>query len=253
MTRPSAFRLPAALALLTLVLLLLLPALAPFDPMQTDPGSPMQPPSGAHLLGTDMFGRDVLSRVLVGGRTTFLTALTATLIAVVPGMSLGLLARGPWAQALDTLNLALLALPGLLLAFVVLTLVGVEGVALGVGLAQVAPCVQVARGLADQIRAEPYIESAIAAGAHELRVTARHVLPNALPVLAAYATVIFSYSLLNSAALAFLGFGTGAAEWGLMLAEGRAVLRDAPWVSVAPGAALTALVMTLTTLADARE
>lgn len=238
-----------------LLLIMLVPSVAPFDPMKTNSAAPSQPPGTVHLMGTDMLGRDVFSRLLHGGRRTILMAAAATLIAVIPGGIIGLGAGyyGGWFEKLVLIfNNAMLAFPGLMLAFVVVTLAGQtsEAVALAVGLAQIAPFIQVARSITLSIKAEAYIESAKALGASERRILRDYIFPNCLPTLTAYTVVIFSYSILNSAALSFLGLAgqPGVPDWGVMLAEGRAVFRDAPWVSFMPGLAITLVVATLNAL-----
>lgn len=231
--------------------------LTPYDPMRTDGHARLLPPHAAHPLGTDAFGRDVLSRVLYGGRHTLWVAAAAALIAATGGMVLGLLcAAHPAADRLLRVLLdALLAMPALLVAFVVLTLLGRgDGtLMLATGLAQVAAFARVVRGALLNVQHEPYVEAARAVGAGRLRVLLRHVLPNARTVLLAYAGTVFVYCLLNSAGLSFLGLGSppGTPDWGVMLAEGRSGFRSAPWVGIAPGVMMTLTVLCVNALVDA--
>lgn len=229
-----------------ILITLLAPWLAPADPMQTDPANALQPPSGEHLLGTDSLGRDVLSRTLYGGQRTLLITAAATIISTCLGLPLGLASglAGGWRDSLLTaITNALLAFPSLLLALVALTLLGVGGGSLAVatGLAQVGAYARVTRSAVVAVRSTQYVEAAYALGAPRRRVLLLHILPNIQPALLAYTGVVFSYNLLNSAALSFLGLGgePGIPDWGVMLAEGRAALRAAPWISLVPGLAIT--------------
>jgi peptide/nickel transport system permease protein len=232
-----------------LILFQVLPVFAPYDPMQTHTENINTPPDNIYLMGTDMLGRDVLSRMLYGGQRTVFTAFAATLIAVIPGALIGLSAGyyGGWLERLViVVNNALLAFPGMIFAFVVATLTGQSAgsIALAVGLAQVAAVMQVARSAAVSIRNATYIEGATAIGASQVYILWRYIFPNCLPILMSYGLIVFSYCILNSAALSFLGFGDqpGIPDWGVMLAEGRGVFREAPWVSFYPGMAITLIV-----------
>jgi peptide/nickel transport system permease protein len=234
-----------------------LPLLLSTDPMQTNPESAMQPPNSLHLLGTDHLGRDVLSRVLYGGHRTLVMAFLATGLAAVPGTLLGLLAgySSSWADRLIGLYVnAVLAIPGLLLAMIVLTLLG-QGLwplTLATGVAQVAPFILVVRGAVITIRTTGYVQAAEALGATRWRIILSHILPNIRPTLFAYLGVTFAYTIINGSGLSFLGLGgeLGVPDWGVMLAEGRGFFRTAPWISIAPGAAITIIVMTVNSLAD---
>ncbi|HIQ01475.1 MAG TPA: ABC transporter permease [Anaerolineales bacterium] len=129
---------------------------------------------------------------------------------------------------------------------------GLTSVAVAVGLAAAPPYARLARSVALEVRAQPYIEAARAVGATPWRIALRHVLPNGAPSLIAFATAQLGWVLLNGAALNFLGLGAppGTPEWGAMVAEGRAYLRDAPWVSSFPGLALTLTVLATNLLGD---
>lgn len=208
----------------------------------------LQPPSVSHFLGTEALGRDVLSRLLTGGQRTITISLIATATATLAGTMLGVISLSGLGKhlALPFIS-ALLAIPGLVLSFVLLTLLGGNSwwaLALATGAAQIAPCALVIRAAALQIRGMPYLEAAQTLGGSQRWILRHHYLPNLLPTLASYSVTIFAVSLLNSAALTFLGFGgePGVADWGVMLAEGRAVLRVAPWVALPPAISITSLV-----------
>lgn len=241
----------AILLLMIVGVLAAAPLLAPADPLATDAARQLLPPDAVNLFGTDFLGRDVFSRFLYGGQRTLLIAVGATLVALVPGAALGvILGSSPrWIDRIGEVLLnTVLAFPGLVLALLILTLLG-QGTApliLATGLAQIAPCARVARAAALSVRTSGYVEAAHAAGAGAARIAIRHLLPNMLPTLLAYAGVMFSFSILNSAALSFLGFSEpGVPDWGVMLAEGRQAFRVAPWIGAAPGIGI-ALVVWLT-------
>lgn len=245
------------LLLVLIALVMVAPVLATHDPMRTNTDAQRLPPSAAHVLGTDALGRDVWSRLAVGGGRTFGMAALASFVALLPGVIGGILlssaSRRTSAFAEISLN-ALLAFPSLIFALIALTVLGsaVEALILAVGIAQIAPTVRVVRGAAVAAYQEGYVESARALGASPSRIVFMHILPNIAPTLLAYTGVIFSYSLLNSAALSFLGLGgqPGVPDWGVMLAEGRQAFRSAPWVALAPGAAITASIMIVNRAAD---
>lgn len=243
------------LLVLLVLFVVFAPRLAPYDPMQTDPVNQLAPPSSSHLLGTDLLGRDVLSRALAGGQHTLLIAALATLIAVIPGSMLGLLVLfDPVDRAVSVLTNAVLAFPGLLLALLVLTLVGQGAVALALatGVTQIAPCARVIRSGVIGVRSMGYIESARSLGANNWRLIRIHIVPNILPTALAYTGVILAYAILNSAALSFLGLGgqPGIPDWGVMLYEGRQAFRTAPWIAFAPGIGITLTVMLVNRATD---
>lgn len=240
-----------------LIAVALAPLLVPHDPAQTDSMAGLQPPSAEHLLGTDRLGRDVFSRLLYGGQRTLGIAVLATSVAVGFGLLIGLTAAvaGDAVDAILTAILdALLAFPGLLLALVVVTLLGTsaQSVALATGTALIAQYGRVTRSAVIAVRGIAYIEAAQALGASQMRILIFHILPNITPTLLAFAGVTFSYSLLNSAALNFLGLGgdLGAADWGTMLFEGRVMFRAAPWISIMPGLAISSVVYAVNRLTD---
>ncbi len=241
--------------MILLVLVGVAPLLAPADPMRTDTARQLEAPSSEHLFGTDLLGRDVLSRALHGGKHTMVIAALATLVAVIPGVLLGLLGVVSWADRLvNILVNAVLAFPGLLLALMIMTVLGQGALPLllATGLTQIAPCARVTGAAVFGVYPLGYVEAARGLGATRLRVIFAHVLPNILPTVLAYAAVIFAYAILNSAALSFLGLGgePGIPDWGVMLYEGRQAFRTAPWIAAVPGLAITATVMMVNRAAD---
>jgi peptide/nickel transport system permease protein len=248
---------PLAWLVLAALAALLAPWLAPAGPLAADPARLLLPPGPGGLLGSDALGRDMLARLVWGGRWTLGLGLLALAVAVGLGLPPGLAAGslgGRTDRVLMRLVDALLAFPGLLLAMVVVAVLGtgLVPVSLAVGLAAAPPYARVARGVAREVRAQPYIEAARALGASPWHIALRHILPNAAPPLIAFAVTQLGWVLLNGAALSFLGLGAppGTPEWGGMLADGRGYLRDAPWVSGFPGLALTLTVLAANLLGD---
>jgi peptide/nickel transport system permease protein len=187
-------------------------------------------------------------------------ALLALLVTSAPGVGAGLVAGymgGLWDAWLMRGVDVLLALPQLLIALVVVSVLGSGpwSVGLAVGLAGVAGFARLARAAVRQVREQDYVWAAEALGLSPVQVAARHVLPNAGGALAAYATIHFAWAILNTATLTFLGFGgsPAAPDWGAMLNDGRAYLIAAPWLSAAPGAAITLTVLAANVVGGARE
>jgi peptide/nickel transport system permease protein len=225
--------------------------------MAADAARVLIPPGGGSFLGTDALGRDVLARLLWGGRWTLGMGLISLTVAVGLGLPTGLLAGtfGNWIEVvLMRVVDALLAFPGLLLAMAVVALMGrgLVAVAVAVGLAAAPAYARVARSAVLEVRVQPYVEAARAVGCSEGRIIARHVLPNAAAPLLAFAATQLGWVLLNGAALNFLGLGVqpGTPEWGAMLADGRGYLRQAPWASTFPGLALTLTVLAANLVGD---
>jgi peptide/nickel transport system permease protein len=249
------------LSLLSLSLVILVslaaPVLAPFDPMSTTAGEAMQSPDSQNLLGTDLLGRDVLSRVLFGGQRTLQIAALATVIAIVPGLVAGLIAGviGSYVdRGIMVVVDSLLAIPPLVTALVTLTLLG-QGpgqLAIATGIAQIAVFAQVTRSATKAVRSAEYVQASFALGATRLHVVIHHVVLSIRPTLNSYAGVVFAYSILNSAALSFLGLGgdPGVPDWGTILAEGRLAFQIAPWVAIVPGVMIMITVMSVNSLAD---
>lgn len=249
-----------ALILLSIVLLVLgAPLLTSFDPLRTNTANILQAPDAIHLLGTDMLGRDVFSRVLYGGRNTLAMAMIATGIAVCGGGFLGIVA-GFWLKQwriVDRLLDAWLALPALLIALIVLTLLGrgLLAISLALGMAQVAPFARVVRSTMIAGSVAGYVEAARSLGASRWHILWRHLVPYGVPVWVRYAAMIFGYTIMNGAALSFLGLGGEPAipDWGVMLADGRQGFRQAPWVALAPGVMITLTIFSIHWLIDVAD
>lgn len=247
----------AALVLLTIVLALLASWIAPYDAVQTDAGAALQGPSPQHLLGTDQYGRDVLSRTLVGGRFALGVAFAATTVSVVTGTLLGCLAAyfGGWIDEIITRILdAVLAVPAVLALLLIVTVFGSGMPVLVLAIAVVyAPAVaRVVRGAANATLNTGYVLAARARGEGALAIIRREVLPNVLDTVLVEFAMRASWAVLLVSTLSFLGFGVNppTPDWGLMVQENRTALTVAPLGTLAPIAALATLVVGLNLAAD---
>ncbi|MEJ2211537.1 MAG: ABC transporter permease [Anaerolineae bacterium] len=261
--RPRIGTSPAALAALAWLGLLVLaivvgPMLIHRDPLAMAPGQRLLPPSWQHPAGTDLFGRDVLARLLHGGRLTLGIAGLAVLIAALPGIALGLVAGyvGGWVDRLiGWLVNVMLSFPAVLLALTIVAALGTGtfNVVIAVGVSAIPTYTRLVRGQVLSARRQPYVRAAVVVGNRPLRIVLRHILPNVFGPIIVLATLDVGWAILNASALSFLGLGVQppTAEWGLMLNEGRGFLRDAPWVTTAPGLAIASTVLAANLLGDA--
>ena len=254
---------PSAIAggsvlLVILLLTLLAPLIAPYDPIETFPRESRASPSLDHWLGTDQLGRDVWSRILWGGRISLMLGLIAVAIGGIIGTTLGLLAgyfRGFVEIVIMQFIDILLAFPGFLLALAAVAVLGtgINNVMIAVGIALVPGFARVVRGSTLTIREMTYVESARVIGVGHTRTMARYILPNVLAPVMVLATVDIAGAILTGAALSFLGMGAQppTAEWGLMVNEGRRFLRDAWWITTFPGIAIMISVIAINLVGDA--
>ncbi|EOL8941447.1 ABC transporter permease [Cronobacter dublinensis] len=253
--------LPLALTLAWLTLALVaLWALFPswftaFDPLIGTPGAQRLAPGGAHWLGTDQLGRDLYARLVWGASQTLSGALAAVALGLGLGTLYGVLAGaagGRTEQWLMRLVDVLLAIPGLLLALCVIILLGFGTVnaALAVGATSVASFARLARAEVVRVRHSDYVEAAWACGGSFFSILWRHILPNSLTSVLAYAALQFGNAILALSTLSFLGYGTPppTPEWGLLIAEGRNYLATAWWLTTFPGLVAIAVVLAANTL-----
>ncbi len=230
-------------------------ALAPADPITTVFSARLKPPLGlggtaAHLLGTDNLGRDILSRVLYGGRISLSLATAAVILAAISGVALGLLsgyAGGAIDDAIMRVADIQLSFPVIMLAIAIIAVVGTSELAI-VGVLALSGWVLYARTLRASlltIRQVEYVEAARALGAGGLRIVVRHILPNTLAPILVIASAQFATMVLLEAGLSFLGLGIQPPRpsWGNMLAEGRDYLSNAWWLATVPGLAISLVVL----------
>jgi peptide/nickel transport system permease protein len=200
----------------------------------------------------------VASRVLYGGRLSLGIGVLAVLIAGLPGMALGLLGGyyGRWAdRIIGWLVDVMLAFPSILLALVIVAALGpgVANVVVAVGLAGIPNYTRLVRGQVLSVRRQPYVRAAVTVGCSDWRILLRYILPNIFGPIIVFTTLDIGWAILNASALSFLGLAVSSPtpEWGVMLNEGRGYLRDAPWVTAAPGLAIALTVLAINLVGDA--
>jgi peptide/nickel transport system permease protein len=234
----------------------LAPVLAPHDPV-AQIAKQLLPLGGAHLLGTDEFGRDELSRLIWGARISLYVGGFAVLIALGLGATSGVVAGyfGGWVDDVTMRVMdVLLSLPALVLAIAITAVLGpsLTNVMLAIGIVYAPTFARVARGPTLAVTRVPYIEAARALGASNPRIIGRHVLPNITAPILVQTTVSLSTAILTEAALSFLGLGTQppTASWGLMLSAARQYMLIDPWIAVLPGCAIAVTVLGFNLLGD---
>ncbi len=254
-----SFNPPLALAWFTLALVALW-ALFPglfthWSPIDGTPGAQRLAPNAEHWFGTDQLGRDLFARVVWGASHSLSGALVAVAVGLVAGTLLGVVAGaagGRTEQALMRVVDVLLAIPGLLLALCMIILLGFGTVnaALAVGVTSVASFARLARAEVVRVRHSDYVEAAWASGGTFFSVLWRHILPNSLTSVLAFAALQFGSAILAISTLSFLGYGAPppTPEWGLLIAEGRNYLSTAWWLTTLPGLIVIAVVLAANTL-----
>ena len=255
--RRAALLAGASVMGLLVVAAVLAPWLAPHDPVQGDVRARLRPPDSRHLLGTDPLGRDILSRLIYGGRISLAISALAVALGATAGVVLGLWAGyqgGMVDHILTRVMDAALSFPGLLLALFLVALFGASLVNVVAALAFVyAPqFALVVRARALTVREQEFVTGAVAAGASVPRILGRHVLPNVITVVLVQATLCLGSAMLTESSLSFLGLGIPppATSWGAMLKAGYAYLELAPWIALAPALAIFVAVLGLNLLGD---
>lgn len=233
------------------------PAITPYDPNGMDFANRFAGPSLAHWMGTDDFGRDIFSRVILGARVSLQVGLVAVSVATVLGTSLGLLA-GYGRRFTDEVIMramdVLYSIPALLLAIAIVAALGkgINNAMIAIGLVYIPIFARIARAAVLGIRNEEFIIAARALGAGDLRILLWHVLPNVLSPIIVEITLSLAFAILAEAALSFFGLGTQPPDpsWGRMLAEGRDFFRQSGWMGFFPGLAILFTVMGFNFLGD---
>jgi peptide/nickel transport system permease protein len=236
---------------------LLGPALAPRDPLAQDLARRLAPPSGEHWLGTDEFGRDVLSRLLHGTRLSLFVGIVSVGIGLALGGALGLVTGyfGGWVDLVGMrLVDVMLAFPSILLAVVVVAVLGpsLAHAMIAVGIVGVPAYARLIRAQVLSVRALPFVEADRALGARDGRILVRTVLPHCTAPLLVQASLGLATAILDAAGLSFLGLGAQppVPEWGAMLGHGRDYVIHAPWILVAPGVAILLTVLGFNLVGD---
>lgn len=251
---------PAAILVLW-VLVAAVPSLfAPFRPNAIGAGAAMAPPSAVHLLGTDQLGRDVLSRIIYGARDALLIAFGSVVVGAGIGTLMGVVAGyvgGFVDSVLMRVTDVLLAIPGIVLALAVVTILGqdVPDLMLAIGISEVPVFVRVTYGSTVEIRERLFVLASRASGARPRRVITVHVLPNVVTHILVMLTVDMGAAVLTVAGLSFIGLGPPPPlpQWGTMVADSQQYIPPGWWLAVFPGLAIVVSVVTLNALGDALQ
>ena len=246
-----------AVVVFFIVVALVAPLLAPYDPLATDWRLVRKPPSTLHLFGTDDLGRDVLARLIWGARASLMAGLVSVSIALSLAVPLGLVS-GYLGGAVDGLLMrivdAMLAIPFLVLAIALAAFLGpsLTNAMIAIGAVQTPIFTRLTRGQALAVKHEDYIEAARAIGNPDHRILLRHILPNIMAPILVQATLAIPGAILAEAALSFLGLGQQppAPSWGSMLNTATHFISQAPWMAVWPGLAIFSLVLSFNLLGD---
>ncbi len=233
------------------------PVLAPYDPADTNFDAVLQGPSAAHLMGTDDLGRDVLSRIIYGARASLAAGVLATLLALVVAVPIGLVAgyyRGWWDPVISRMTDVVLAFPFLILAVGMAAIFGpsLRNVVIALGVTAIPWIVRVTRGEALALREQEFVRAAIANGAGDRTILARHLLPNMAGTLLVQATVWIPQAIIGEATLSFLGLGVQppTPSWGSMLSAAQPFIALDAWLAIFPGLAIFLCTLSFNLLGD---
>ncbi|HET7767274.1 MAG TPA: ABC transporter permease [Chloroflexota bacterium] len=255
--RPKLYVFGAIIAFMALVGLLA-PFISPYDPVKTAPAEALQGTSGRHWMGTDQLGRDTMSRIIHGARVSLTVAVIAVSIALVGGVTLGLVAGyfGGWFDHVSSRFIdAMLAFPGILLAIAITSALGpsLQNAMIAVGIIGIPTYFRLTRGQVLQVREMEFVTAARVVGASRRRIIAQHVLPNIINPLIVAASIASSSAILSLASLSFIGIGTQPPQpdWGSMFFLAIGYLRNNPWLLAWPGIAIFVTVFSFYMLGDA--
>jgi len=242
---------------LCLLVALLAPVMAPYDPLMNNLDVTLQSPNETYWLGTDELGRDVLSRLIYGSRYALTIGVIGTLFGLIGGVPWGMAAgfyRGRVETVLMRVVDVFLAFPGMLLALAIISVLGTGtiNVIVAVGLFSMPTFARIAHGIVITIKEMTYVEAAIATGSRTARIMFKHILPNSLAPIIVQASLRVATGILVAAGLSFLGLGIQppTPEWGAMLSQGRMYVQSAPWLALAPGLCIMVMVMGFNLLGD---
>jgi peptide/nickel transport system permease protein len=245
-----------AITCAAIVIALGAPAFLKIDPTAIDVTRILAAPSAAHPLGTDDFGRDLLSRIVHGSRLSLAVGFSVQMFTVLFGGLTGMIAG--YFPVVDAVIMrvmdALMAFPAILLALAVIAISGpaTANVVLALGIAYSPRMARLARAGVLSVRAQEYVIAAVALGAPSLKILRRHVVPNAVSAVIVQATFTFAYAILGEAGLSFVGLGAvpPTPSLGNILSDARSVMREAPWMILFPSAVLTLIILGLNLLGD---
>jgi ABC-type dipeptide/oligopeptide/nickel transport system permease subunit len=233
------------------------PLIAPYDPIIQNTANRLRGPTATHWLGTDDFGRDILSRIIYGSRTSMLVGVVATSIGLTLGTLLGVMAGFAGGKADQGIMRAmdiLLSFPYILLAIVIMALLGpgLSNLVIAIGVSRLPVFARVSRSIVLAIKHNEYIDAARSLGAQDRRLLARHILPNVIPPLIVQGTASLAEAVVVAASLNFLGLGIQppTPDWGAMVSDGRRYVFDKYYIPLFPGLAITAVVLSMNLVGD---
>jgi peptide/nickel transport system permease protein len=227
------------------------------DPLEQDILARLKPPTEAHLLGTDYFGRDIYSRIIYGARLSLLIGLTSTALAMVIGSAIGMIA-GWYGGRIDTLVMQvmdiLLAFPSLILGLIIVAMLGpsILNIVIAIALTSIPPFARIARAPTIALKEREFIDACRALGYSDARILIIHILPNILPEILVMGSLWLANAIRTEASLAFIGLGVKppAPTWGSMIREGFENILDSAWLVIAPGGAILIVIFALNLLGD---
>lgn len=248
-------------ALLVLIVLLAIfaPVIAPYDPAENIPGARLQAPSASHWMGTDAQSRDLFSRIIYGARLSLTVGILSVAVGTTVGAALGIFSGyvGGWADLLIQRGVdVMLAIPNLILAIAMVAMLGqsVTNVVIALAVAQAPRTCIVVRSMVLSIRNQPFVEAGRSLGLTDLRLMARHILPNVTAPIIVLLTAGLGGAIVAETSLSFLGLGAPVTtpSWGEMLSnQARRFMTVAPWLGIFPGLAITVVVLSVNLLGDA--
>jgi peptide/nickel transport system permease protein len=243
--------------LITITISILAPFISPYDPINQNVAERMLPPSSSHWLGTDTFGRDILSRIIHGSQASLLVGFISVMISSFLGTTLGMIA-GFKGGVLDEILMRVLesvqAIPMLLLGLMLLVALGsnMTTLIIAISLGLTVSCARIARGPTLELKEKEFVKASIACGASTCRIIVVHILPNILGPVIVMATLHMASAIRVEASLSFLGLGIQppAPTWGNMIQDGLRFITTAPWVAIYPGVALMVVVIAFNVFGD---
>jgi peptide/nickel transport system permease protein len=250
-------KLGSVIVFVLIIMAIFAPFIAPYDPIKPDASSSLQQPSRAHLLGTDLLGRDVLSRIIYGSRVALMVGVIATSIAAIFGVAMGLVAGyfGGWINnVIMRITDALMSLPPIMLALAVAALLGggLVNVMISVGISLIPTYCRLMCSEVLSIKESDYVVGTVLGGAGNGRIIFKHVLPNAFPPIIVLITLNMGIAIMAEASLSFLGIGISppAPAWGGMVSDGYRYISSNPVLSLSPGIAVMLIVLAFNIVGD---
>jgi peptide/nickel transport system permease protein len=246
----------AIVIILLILIAVFAPVVTPHSPASTDSSRILFSPDSHNLLGTDQYGRDMLSRIAFGARISMLVGLSVMLFAGVVGTLVGLISG--YIRWLDNILMRIvdiiMAFPSFMLALGIVAVIGqsLRNVIIALGIMSIPGVSRVVRGVTLQLREFQYVEAARATGASSFRILGRHILPNCVGPLTVQLTVVFATAVLAEASLSFIGAGVPphVPSWGIILSHGRDYLVTGPWIALFAGTAITITVLGINLFGD---